>query len=408
MALTSIALVALALTAVSQSPASGSHRNVTAVKGSAFGIHSFNISLFGGPQADVGPRPAVTLAPNASNSPQTATESDLLVQFGPARVFSAAGGTVGTSGSLGPAGSVTSTSDVQDLNVSRTEIFGEDNQDCCIPVGQDEAGNLYNRLAPPDNSGIAPQPARPLTDVASTCTASESGVTGSTTITNGWLYLDNGWADSDTIYPEPAEPPGPEGGIQLPEHDPVKLLVPTNPAPNTTQGGHLHIARNHQDDYVMVFNEQIQHPDGSLTVNALHYYFGYVLQNGQPVPNTTAILRGELIVGQSVCGVTLDGSTSTSATIVSTTTLEPGDSFTASATGVASASSSYVLRMGTTAANCPTGLALGGQRNSDASFNISGTQRIIPTNSTSGARWLCWVRVGDPSNRSTPVQVTIV
>ncbi|MFN2503171.1 MAG: hypothetical protein ABR540_02870 [Acidimicrobiales bacterium] len=97
-----------------------------------------------------------------------------------------------------------------------------------------------------------------------------------------------------------------------------------------------------------------------------------------------------------------------SATIVSSTTLEPGDSFTVSATGVASANSGYTLRIGTTAANCPTGLALGGVRNSDASFNIAPVQRIIPTNSTSGARWLCWVRTGDPANHSTPVQITLV
>lgn len=99
---------------------------------------------------------------------------------------------------------------------------------------------------------------------------------------------------------------------------------------------------------------------------------------------------------------------SSSATVVSSTSAEPGDGITVSATGVAAANSSYGLRMGTTTFNCPTGLALGGPRNSDASFNIPPVQRFIPTNSTSGNRWLCWVRTGNPGDWSTPVRVTIV
>ncbi|MFN2503312.1 MAG: plastocyanin/azurin family copper-binding protein [Acidimicrobiales bacterium] len=97
-----------------------------------------------------------------------------------------------------------------------------------------------------------------------------------------------------------------------------------------------------------------------------------------------------------------------SATVISSTTLEPGDSFTASATGVASASSGYVLRMAGTSAACPTGIALGGTRNSDPNFTITPVSRIIPTNQASGTRWLCWVRVGDPTDFSTPRQVTLV
>ncbi|MFN2503172.1 MAG: hypothetical protein ABR540_02875 [Acidimicrobiales bacterium] len=99
---------------------------------------------------------------------------------------------------------------------------------------------------------------------------------------------------------------------------------------------------------------------------------------------------------------------SSSATIVSSTSAEPGDAITASATGVGAANSSYGLRMGSTVFNCPTGLALGGVRNSDASFNIQPVQRFIPTNSTSGNRWLCWVRTGNPGDWSTPIRITIV
>ena len=347
--------------------ASPSSATVTAVRGSAFGYHAFNISLFGGAQDEIGPRPIVTLAPDASNSPQTATEEDVLcpggecprVQFGPAVIWSAERATVSTSGSLGPTGSVTSTTDLQDLNTSRVEIFGEDNYDCCIPVGQEEAGNVYNRLAPPSGSGIAPQPARPLTDVGSTCTASETGVTGSTTVTNGWLYLDSGWADSDTVYPEPAEP----GPGQVAEHDPVKVVVPTNPAPNTTYAGHLHVARNATDNYVLVFNEQILNPDGSLTVNAIHYYFGYRLENGVRVVDQASILKGELIVGQVVCGVatgvttttTLPTTTSTSTTTTLPTTTSTSTSTTLPPTGPAVVSGSTWYSDGSRTKSGPAG-----------------------------------------------------
>ncbi|MFN2505811.1 MAG: plastocyanin/azurin family copper-binding protein, partial [Acidimicrobiales bacterium] len=115
---------------------------------------------------------------------------------------------------------------------------------------------------------------------------------------------------------------------------------------------------------------------------------------------------------QGVINVGNVGSTTTtaaaSATVINPTTVEPGDSFTASAFDVPSANSGYVLRLGTSPASCPLGLALGGTRNSDASFNIPPTFRIIPTNATSGVRWLCWVRTGDVDNRSTPTSVTIV
>ncbi|MFP5375514.1 MAG: hypothetical protein ACLGIO_01865, partial [Acidimicrobiia bacterium] len=50
-----LATVALATTWVV--PAAADHDGVSAVTGSAYGVHAFNISLFGSPQPDNGPTP---------------------------------------------------------------------------------------------------------------------------------------------------------------------------------------------------------------------------------------------------------------------------------------------------------------------------------------------------------------
>ena len=269
-------------------PASADHSTVTAVKGSAYGYHAYNISLFGGAQAPKGPVPSVALASDASNSPQSASAASGSVVYGPAYIFTSGQIDVNSSGSLGENGSVTSSTNINDVNTSRVEIFGEDNYDCCVPNGAAGAGELTPTPVP-----------RPLTDVASTCTASASGVSGSTTISNGWLYLDSGWSDGDAIYPEPAELAG-----GLAEHDPVKVALPTNPAAGTTYAGHIHLSATSTDYYVVVLNEQVLNPDGSLTVNAVHEYFGYTLDaNGNRVVDQGSTLKGDLILGQSVCGV---------------------------------------------------------------------------------------------------------
>jgi len=114
-------------------------------------------------------------------------------------------------------------------------------------------------------------------NLASSCAASETAVSsGSTTITNGTLQTDNGDDDPTNT---------------IPDHPPVNVTLPTSPAPNTSYDGHIHIG-NTTDTFRYVFNEQIRNPDGSITVNAAHQY----------LLGPTAV--GELIVGQSVCGVT--------------------------------------------------------------------------------------------------------
>jgi hypothetical protein len=80
------------------------------------------------------------------------------------------------------------------------------------------------------------------------------------------------------------------------EHPPVAVSIAANPAPNKSYDGHIHV-NGSIDSFRYVFNEQVVNPDGSITVNAAHEYF----------LGPTAV--GELIVGQSVCGVTAPDTT---------------------------------------------------------------------------------------------------
>ena len=233
--------------------------DVTAVSGRAYGYFS-NISLFGGPFSSRGPAPSVTLPPGGSAAPITATAPSASAQYGPATIFSSDRLEVSTQGSIGPSGSVTSSASINNVGKSGNEVFT-------------------------------------ATNVAGTCSASESGVTGSTTITNGRLQTSDGNPDV--------------------EGDETIVVIPTNPAPNTTYEGRINSVG---DSFRYVFNEQIVNSDGSLTVNAAHQYF----------LGPTAV--GELIIGQSVCGVTASPSASPSPTPTATPTPTPSPSPTPTAT----------------------------------------------------------------------------
>lgn len=271
---------------------------VTAVRGSAHGYY-LSVGLFGGPPNIRGPAPTVTLAADASNSPQTATQPTGSAVVGPATFFSSGQMTASTSGSLGPAGSVASSTNIADVNTSRSEVFGEDN---------------FN-----------PPGTRPLTSVASSCTASGTGVSGSTTITNGKLYLDSGDdVNDDGDYGVDLNGDGDYTDLgevlDAGEHAPEIVTVPTNPAPNTLYSGHLHV-NGSQDNFRYVFNEQVTDPDGSLTVHAGHLY----------LDGPTAV--GDLLVGKAECGVTavavpaVSRFTPTASPVGKTITIE-GSSFT--------------------------------------------------------------------------------
>lgn len=153
--------------------------------------------------------------------------------------------------------------------------------------------------------------------ISSTCTANANGVTGSTTVTGGVLQTDS----------------GNDQGTQ--QHPATTVPVPANPAPNTVIEGHVHVG-NSVDTFRVVFNEQIRNDDGSLTVNAAHEYF---LGN---------IARGDLIIGQSVCGLT--GQAVTTTTSPGATTTAPG----ATTTTAPGATTSTAPATTTTAAQVTT------------------------------------------------------
>lgn len=120
-------------------------------------------------------------------------------------------------------------------------------------------------------------------DVSSTCTANEEGVSASSTIVNGILET-----SYDAVSQEPLTT------VELPE----------NPAPNTEYEGTIdHVG----DRYRIVFNEQVIEGN-TITVNAAHMYL------------LGDIAVGDVIIGQSVCGVVGTGSTPTTPTTPTTLT----------------------------------------------------------------------------------------
>ncbi len=219
--------------------------DVTAVEGSAFGCYS-SVSLFGGPPGVRGPMPTVTLPPGGGASSNSAAECRIV--YGPAILFTSGPIVLTSEGTTGPAGSVTSTATLGPINTSGQEVFT-------------------------------------AASISSTCTASESGVSGRTTITGGTLVVSEG-------------DPNVQG-------DEVIVAIPTNPPPNYTVNG---VIEGVGDRFRAVFKEQIIDPvDGSITVNAYHLY----------LLGPTAV--GDLIAGQVVCGVTAVPTTTTRAPTTTTT-----------------------------------------------------------------------------------------
>ena len=263
-----VALVAsAALAGVAAPPATA---EVAAVGGGAFGYY-VNVGLFGGPQTLRGhgqaadapataASPSVTLPPEGSGTAISAADPDgAKAQYGPAVIF---GGiwpdnvasappsgpmSVSTQGTPG-GGSVTSSASIVKHPVP-------------VPVG------CASGFAPPCTApgGIGPGPLV-AEEAHSTCTATESGVTGSATFVNGILETKY---DSVSQLPIVTEP------------------IPVNPPPNYTRSGTIdHVG----DRFTIVFNEQIVGPD-SITVNAAHMYL------------LGEIARGDMVVGSSTCSL---------------------------------------------------------------------------------------------------------
>ncbi len=221
---------------------------VSVVSGGAFG-HYTKVSLFGGPSVPMGPLPDVRLPANGTEPPLTGYEEAGSAVYGPAKIF---GGvwpadvdvappsgpiTVSTRGTTGARGSVTSSVDI----VLRTP------------------------RDPKSPGGWGPLPPTQGDELHATCTASESGVTGSTRLVNAVM------SKATTAGGEPLD----------------EERIPDNPPVNFTREGEL---TNVGDRYRIVYNEQFVDPDGgSITVNAVHLY----------LLGPTAV--GESIIGQVRC-----------------------------------------------------------------------------------------------------------
>jgi murein DD-endopeptidase MepM/ murein hydrolase activator NlpD len=240
------------------------------------------VSLFGGPSMPRGPAGTPGCDPNqpvpgvfgtrteacnisvilpAPGGSESVSDPDgsAVVRYGPGIIFSRGPATVRTEGTTGAGGSVTSTAEIQTVNATGREVF--------------TAASL-----------------------SSTCTASESGVTGSTTISGGRLQTS-------------------EGNPDLPG-DEVWVDLPTNPTADETYPGRVETVG---DTFEYRFNEQIPNADGSLTVYAAHL----------ALTGPTAV--GHIYIGRVDCGVdpsrttTSLGGTTTTRPAPGTTTTRPGE-----------------------------------------------------------------------------------
>ena len=262
-----------------------SKADVSAVRGSAYGYFS-SVSLFGGPAMTRGPAPTIALPPGGTNSVPNA-----IIQYGPAILFSSDQITVSSTGTTGPAGSVTSTATIDNINKSTTQ-----------PTLTGSEVFTADRLS-------------------STCTASESGVSGSTTVTNGTVRTSEG-------------DPNVEG-------DEVYAAVPTNPPPGYTISG---VIEGVGDRFEEIFNEQIVNPDGSITVFAAHLR----------LLGPTAV--GDLYLGRVDCGVSVVPGTTTSSSTTTTmaTTTTSSSTTTTMPTTTTSSSTTTTMRPTTTTSSSTT------------------------------------------------------
>ena len=120
-------------------------------------------------------------------------------------------------------------------------------------------------------------------EVHSTCTATETGVTGTTTIIGGVLVTSTD-ADGKPVTTE---------------------AIPIEPDVNYTRTGTINDVG---DTYRIVLNEQIEDPvTGALTVNAAHIYL---------LGPTT---EGEIVIASSTCGVAVTAGTTTTSGLTTTT-----------------------------------------------------------------------------------------
>ncbi len=283
-----------------------SSADITAVKGSAFGVSIQNLTLFGGVQPAFGPVPSVTLPPGGSANPVTATAPSEVVASGPATFFESGTETVSTQGTTGPSGSVTSTATINNITDAHGEQFT-------------------------------------ATQVSSTCTAGAT-VSGSTTVTGGRLVTAT---DAN----------------QVPT---TTVDVPTNPAPNTAINGSFVLSPSDTETYTYIFNEQTVNPDGSITVTAVHeilrgptakgdLYIGQVTcgVTGTVATTTTSTTRPSTTTTSTTVAPTTTTSTSTTTPGTTSTTMAP-TSTTSTSTTTPGTTSTTVAPTSTTSTSTTT------------------------------------------------------
>lgn len=203
--------------------------DVSAVSGSAYGA-SVNLNVAGVGAVSAGPLPTVTLPASGGN------ESASLATISVPPFLTTGLAEVSTQGTTGAGGS--STSSARLVGVSAL------------------AGNLTADV------------------ISSACTASETDISGSSTLTNAMLRLTDG--------------------------DPTTLDV--SPAPNTTLTGNVG-----GQSFSVILNEQIETAD-AITVNAVH-----ITLNGP-------LATGDIILSQSHCDIVRAAGTTTSTEATTSTT----------------------------------------------------------------------------------------
>lgn len=208
-------LAAAAVCAVGAASVSAAS-TVTSVTGSALGYVTSNITLFTAPQTPTPATPSVTLSADASNSPQTGSTTTGVIVYGPATLFTSDAIAVSTKGSLGASGSVTSTSDIKDVNHASTQTS----------TGSEQL--------------TAPE-------ISSSCTATTSGTSGAVTITSGTVATEIN-TSSTVVSSAP---------------------VPANPAPSYSVSGKIDLSPTDTETFTDIFNEQTV-SGSTLTVTAVH------------------------------------------------------------------------------------------------------------------------------------------
>ncbi len=158
-------------------------------------------------------------------------------------------------------------------------------------------------------------------EVHSTCTATETGVTGTTTIIGGVLVTSTD-ADGKPVTHE---------------------AIPIEPEVNYTRTGTINDVG---DTYRIVLNEQIEDPvTGALTVNAAHVYL------------IGPFTEGDIVIGSSTCGVAVTAATTTTAvpttTTSSTSTTAPTTTTTMATTTTTMATTTTTMATTTTTTRQP-------------------------------------------------------